>query len=161
MLESLKDFGIPDRTDENGIWQWNDVPSGETIQFAIESRGFARIHHSIPVKPGTIIETIVLKRPQVIVGQVIDAATKKAIPEFVFKRAFENVGGFPDGLFWTADEVRGTDGEYQATITMPPNNGSYTYKILATGYEPALSKSTPFQEGETRIDFELKKSRVK
>lgn len=159
-LESLREYGIPDRTDENGIWQWNDAPLGEKIQFAIESPGFARIHQlSITDKKG--IETIVMKRPQVIVGRVIDAESKKVIPEFVFKRAFENVGGFPDGLFWTADEIRGVDGEYQATISMPPNNGRYTYKVLAAGYEPAVSKSTAFQEGETRIDFELNKSRVK
>ena len=161
-LESLREFGIPDRTNENGIWEWKDAPPGETIQFAIESRGFARINrHPITAKRGMAQETVVMKRPQVIVGQVIDAQTKKAIPDFVFKRAFENVGGYPDGLFWTGDEVRGKEGEYQATITMPPHNGSYTYNIVAVGYEPAVSKSTKFTEGETRIDFELKKSREK
>ena len=161
-LESLREFGIPDRTDENGIWTWNDAPPGETIQFAIESPGFARIQqHPVTVKQGGRMETIVMKRPQVLVGRVIDAETKKAVPDFLVKRAFENVAGFPDGLFWTADEIRGKDGDYQGTISMPPHNGRYTYKVVATGYEPTVSKSTPFQEGEVRLDFELKKSQAK
>ncbi len=32
---------------------------------------------------------------------------------------------------------------------------SYTYRVLAEGYEAATSKSTPFTEGETTVNFEL------
>lgn len=45
---------------------------------------------------------------------------------------------------------------------MPPTRtGSFTYRILAEGYEPAVSESIPWVEGETTIDFELKPKSTK
>jgi hypothetical protein len=38
---------------------------------------------------------------------------------------------------------------------MPPQLGSYRYRVLAEGYEPKLSDSIEFDEGEVTLDFEL------
>lgn len=156
-LQQLRDFGIPQETDENGIWRWTDAPPGGAIGFAIQSPGFARVHNQlITVKSNGQEETIVMRRAQIIVGTVKDAMTKEPIKDFIVERAFEKTAGEPGGLWWLKEGIRGKDGKYKMTVTMPPSStGSYTYRIVAEGYEPAVSKSTPFTEGETTIDFEL------
>ena len=54
----------------------------------------------ITVNDASVERTIVLKQPQIITGRVIDARTKQPIPEFIVERAFEDVAGHPDGLYW-------------------------------------------------------------
>ena len=96
--------------------------------------------------------------PQIITGTVIDARTKQPIPEFIVERAFENVAGYPNGLFWASTDVTdGKNGAYRTKVSMPPRNGSYTYRARAVGYETSVSKSTPFIEGETTVNFELQR----
>lgn len=155
-LQELRDHGFPQYTDENGVWKWDDAPLGDRIHFAIQMRGYASVmNHDVTIFEGAEKKAIVMLRPQVITGTVIDAESRKPIREFVLERAFEGMAGHPGGLSWTSDGIRGKDGKYRGEITMPPHNGSYTYRILAEGYEPAISESTPFEEGETKIDFEL------
>ncbi|WP_010583823.1 M56 family metallopeptidase [Schlesneria paludicola] len=159
-LSTLQSHGLPERTDENGLYQWTDAPPGDVIEFDVEAKGFARvINRKIKFDLNGNDETIVMTRPQVLVGSVIDAVTKQPIENFVFEKAFENVGGYADGLYWAPSEgTIGKAGRYRATITMTPSQGRYTYRVRADGYEAAVSKSTPFQEGETEINFELKRS---
>jgi hypothetical protein len=64
--------------------------------------------------------------------------------------------GSPNGLYWASDVTRGKNGTYRKEVSMTPITGRYTYRALAEGYETAVSKSTPFTEGETTINFELK-----
>lgn len=155
-LQELRDHGFPQYTDENGVWKWNDAPSGDKIHFAIQMRGYASVmNHEVDIFEGEEKEAIVMMRPQVITGTVIDTVSKKPIKEFVLERAFERMAGHPDGLSWTSNGIRGKDGKYRGEITLPPHNGSYTYRILADGYEPEVSDSTRFEEGETTINFEL------
>ena len=108
------------------------------------------------VNDASVEKTIVLRQPQIIIGTVIDARTKQPIPEFIVERAFEKVAGYPDGLYWAATDVTsGKNGTYRQHVSMPPHNGSYTYRVRAAGYETSVAKSTPFTEGETAVHFEL------
>jgi beta-lactamase regulating signal transducer with metallopeptidase domain len=153
-LRVLQQFGIPRHTDEQGVWKWMNAPAGEQIGYDVMQRGFADVrNHTIEVTNRAVEETIVLKQPQIITGTVIDAESRKPIAEFVVERAFENMAGYPDGLSWTSDSTRGKDGEYRKRVTMPSD--SYTYRVLAEGYKPAVSKSTRFTEGKTKVNFEL------
>ena len=158
-LRALRQFGIPKETDEQGGWQWTDVPLGESIGYDVFKNGYSDVRDfKIQVNDATVEKTIVLKQPQIITGTVIDASTKQPIPEFIVERAFENVGGYPGGLFWTtAEATSGKNGTYRKQVTMPPHNGSYTYRARAAGYEPSVNKSTPFTEGETTVNFELQR----
>lgn len=158
-LRGLSRFGIPAETDEQGIWRWTDAPLHESIEFDVLKPGFSDVRkHTIRVDDATVEKTFVLKQPQVITGTVIDASTKQPIPEFIVEQAFENVGGYPDGLFWTTTGVTGgKNGAYRKQVTMPPHNGSYTYRARAAGYETSVSKSIPFTEGETTVNFEVQR----
>ena len=116
----------------------------------------------IAVNHASVEKTIVLKQPQIITGTVIGARTKEPVPEFVVERAFENVAGHPDGLYWAHDDMTGKNGTYLKQVSMPPHNGSYTYRVRAPAYETLVGKSIPFTVGETAVEFELhRKSTVK
>jgi len=155
-LRALRRFGIPRKADERGVWEWTDVPPGDSISYDIFKRGYADVRdHSISVEAETHGEVIVLNQPQVVTGTVINAITKQPIQDFVVERAFENVGGHVDGLYWASDGTRGKGGNYRKRVTMPPRRGTYTYRVLAHGYKTALKKSVPFVEGETTLNFEL------
>jgi beta-lactamase regulating signal transducer with metallopeptidase domain len=155
-LRVLRQFGIPPETDAQGIWRWTDAPRGEAIGYDVLYSDFSDVRdEKITVDDALVERTIVLKRPQLISGRVTDARTKQPIPAFVVERAFENVAGHPDGLYWASEKAKGKDGRYSIDVTMPPHNGRYTYRVRAAGYEIAVSKSTPFSEGETTVDFAL------
>ncbi|MDA0921672.1 MAG: M56 family metallopeptidase [Planctomycetota bacterium] len=157
-LRVLQQFGIPRETNEEGVWEWEHAPAREKIGYDVMKQGFADVrHHEIQVTDRAVEETIVLRRPQIITGVVIDAESRQPIGDFVVERAFEEMAGYPDGLSWTSQRTRGSDGTYRKRVTMPPSNGSYTYRVLAEGYKPAVSKSTPFTEGETKVNFELQR----
>lgn len=158
-LRALRQFGIRTETDEHGVWQWTDTPLGESIGFDVVKSGFSDVRDMmITVSDASVEKTITLRQPQVITGTVIDAGTKEPIPEFIVERAFEGVAGFPDGLYWaTTDVTNGKNGIYRKQVTMPPHNGSFTYRVRAAGYETSGGKSTPFTEGETTVHFELRR----
>ena len=158
-LRVLRRFGIPTETDEQGVWRWTDAPLSESIGFDVLKSGFSDVRdHKIRVNDASVEETIVLRQPQIITGTVTDAGTKQPIPEFIVERAFENVAGYPGGLYWaTTDATSGKNGTYRKQVTMPPHNGNYTYRVRAAGYETSVSKSIPFTEGETAVNFELQR----
>jgi protocatechuate 3,4-dioxygenase beta subunit len=151
-LGVLQKSCLPTKTDAQGIWQWNDFPRGEAIRFDFYKQGFADVRQlQIKVNDPSVIVTVVLNRPQVIVGTVVDAITKKPIPEFVIQRAFEGM----KELRWI-EPTRSKNGVYRKQIRMPSATGSYTYRAMAEGYTSAISQSTPYEEGKTTvINFEL------
>ena len=154
VLSALRRFGIPSEADEEGNWQWTDAPTGASIGYDVMKQGFADVRrHIITVNEDTVEETVVLRRPQIITGTVIDTKTKQPIAEFLVQRAFEGVAGHPDGLYWASDKTKGKNGKYRKQVTMPSD--SYTYRVLAEGYETTTSKSIPFTEGEKTVNFEL------
>ncbi|QDT43749.1 Methicillin resistance mecR1 protein [Gimesia alba] len=155
-ISVLQEYAIPTETDAQGNWQWENAPPGEPIYYDIVKPGFADIRDLKITVEGTETEkTITLKQPQLITGKVFDAKTRQPIEKFIVERAFENVGVLPGHLSWANDPTRGKNGTYKKRVTMPPHNGSYTYRARAEGYETAVSKSTPFKEGETVVNFEL------
>ncbi|MFK7778116.1 MAG: M56 family metallopeptidase, partial [Gimesia sp.] len=155
-LQVIQKHAVPTETNAQGHWEWNNAPPGEPIRYDILKRGFADIRDLEITVDGTETEkTIILKQPQFITGKVVDAKTRQPIANFIVERAFENVAGHPDGLSWANDLTRGKNGTYEKRVTMPPHNGHYTYRARAEGYKTAVSKSTPFKEGKTTVNFEL------
>lgn len=155
-LQVIQKYAVPMETDALGNWEWDNAPPDEPISYDILKRGFADIRDLRITANGAETEkTVILKQPQFITGKVIDAKTRQPITNFIVERAFENMAGHPDGLSWASDLTRGKNGTYKKRVTMPPHNGHYTYRARAEGYETAVSKSTPFKEGETTVNFEL------
>ncbi len=155
-LANLQKSVLPTTTDEEGVWRWDNFPIDESIKLDIFKSGFADVrHYDVEAHGDAIQRTIVLKRPQIIMGTVIDKVTKQPISEFVIERAFEGMTGYPGGLWW-GQPTRSRNGKYRKIVTMPPGNGSYTYRAMADGYEVSTSKSTPYKEGDTTVlNFEL------
>ncbi|MES1213126.1 MAG: carboxypeptidase-like regulatory domain-containing protein, partial [Singulisphaera sp.] len=154
---ALANFGLPQKTDENGVWEWTWAPPDDEIKYDVFGRGFMDVRDR-PIsatQPVTDV-TITLNRPQVLTGQAIDAVTKQPLETFVVQKAFEGVSGHPDGLYWEiAGDARGRNGQYTKSVTMPPRNGTYRYRALAEGYAPDVSESVKFEEGKVTLDFEL------
>lgn len=156
-LQVVQKYAVPTETDAQGNWEWDNAPPDEPIRYDILKRGFADIRDlQITVDGAETEKTVILKQPQFITGKVIDAKTRQSITKFIVERAFENMAGHPDGLSWASDLTRGKNGTYKKRVTMLPYNGHYTYRARAEGYETAVSKSTPFEEGKTTVvNFEL------
>lgn len=156
-LQVIQEYAVPMETNAQGNWEWDNAPPDEPIHYDIVKRGFADIRDlQITVDGAETEKTVILKQPQLITGKVIDAKTRQPITKFIVERAFENMAGYPDGLYWASDLTRGKNGTYKKRVTMPPHNGHYTYRARAEGYETAVSKSTPFEEGKTTVvNFEL------
>ncbi|MBI2826767.1 MAG: hypothetical protein HYX69_19005 [Planctomycetia bacterium] len=156
---AMRQFGIPRETDEDGIWEWTWAPADDPIKYDIMASGYMDVRdYEISARNNLNEVTITLKRPQVITGRAIDAETKKPIDDFVVQHGFEGFNKEPDGVYWaTATDARGRNGHYTKSMSMPTHRGSYRYRVLADGYEPAVSNSVPFAEGEVTLDFALKR----
>ena len=156
-LAPLSEIGAPDKTDEDGVWEWKWAPRGAEVEYEITKPGYVGIlKHAITAKDSAEAVRFVLKRPQVIIGKVIDKQTRKPIQDFVVEKGFEDVNATPTGMAWaSASAARQQGGTYRKEVFTEPHNGRYRYRALASGYEIAISESIPFKEGETTVDFEL------
>ena len=153
----LGQFGLPQQTNEEGVWEWTWAPPGDELKYDAYRSGYMDVRdRAIAATEDENEVTFTLKRPQTITGRVIDAETKLPIESFVVQKGFEGFNNEPDGVYWeTSADTRGRNGQYTKSITMPPHNGSYRYRVLADGYEPRMSESVKFDEGEVELDFEL------
>jgi len=155
-LTILREHGIPEYTNENGIWRWDHAPIGEKIQYDILARGYMDVRSKTLVAGDDANVRIGLSRPQILVGHVIDADTKEPIDEFVIQKGFEGMSEqeYPDGVWWT-NNTQGRAGRYRRIVSMP--KPSYRWKFVAKGYEPFASDTIPVGEGEFTLNVELKK----
>ncbi len=154
-LTVLREHGIPQHSDEDGLWRWDTAPGDELIKYDILGRGFMEIRGKTLVAGKEY--TLGLIRPQVLTGYVIDADTKEPIDEFVIQKGFEGMSrlDYPDGVWWTSNR-QGRGGRYRRVVSMP--KASYRWRFVAEGYEPFASESIPVQEGEVTLNVELKKT---
>jgi hypothetical protein len=150
-------YGLPQQTNTEGIWEWTWAPARDEIKYDAYSDGYMDVRdRTIAATQEENDVTIVFKRRQTLTGSVVDAVTKKPIETFVVQKGFEGFNNKPDGIFWDlSTDTRGRNGRYTESITMPTSHGSYRYRVLAEGYEPGISESVKFEEGEVKVDVEL------
>jgi hypothetical protein len=159
----LRQFIMSETTDANGKWVWEGVPSGESLKLDFFKSGFMDVRdYELKVSKDMKI-TQVFKRPQILTGTVLDAATKRPIEEFVVQKGFYTVPEDRDdesGKTWwpESDGIRYRSGKYRREISMPTQSGFYRFRIHATGYEVSESGPIPVQEGVYPLNFELKRS---
>ena len=97
----LAKFGLPQKTDENGVWEWSWAPPDDELKYDVYGREYMDVRdYPIAATQAEKEVTITLKRPQLLSGHVIDATTKKPIESFVVQKGFEGFKNKPDGVSW-------------------------------------------------------------
>ncbi len=138
-------------SDENGIWVWNEAPLDEFKADICRPGGMQLPRQSLVARA----EEYVFRVPGALVvsGDVIDAATRKPIPEF---RVVPGGADNQEPVFWRRNQsftARG--GQYRIEET---RGGSVNLiRIEAEGYQPAISREIKSDEGAISINFELKR----
>jgi beta-lactamase regulating signal transducer with metallopeptidase domain/protocatechuate 3,4-dioxygenase beta subunit len=142
---------VNDRTDKNGVWQWNEAPLDEFRADICPPGGM-----QLPEQPFVAREkeyVVRLPAPLVISGRVIDAKTREPVKSF---RVVPGIRGeshmnWARGLSYLA-----ADGQYR----FQPNRGylAHLVRIEAEGYRVAVSREIKSTEGTVQIDFELTKA---
>ncbi len=153
----LAKYGVPRKTNEDGLWEWTWAPPDDAIEYDAYCSGFMDVREKVIAATEDVNEvTITLKRPQIISGRVVDATTKQPIDSFLVQKGFEDFKDKPDGVYWdNAQDTRGRNGQYTKSISLPPQLGAYRYRVLAEGYQSQMSRSVKFEEGQVTLDFEL------
>lgn len=155
-LRVLRKHGIPEHTNEEGIWLWDSAPSGQKLKYDIVSRGYMSVRKKTLVAGDDAKIRIAASRPHILTGHVIDADTNQPIDEFVIQQGFEGMSQreHPDGVWWT-NNTRARDGRYRRVLSR--SKPCYRWKFVAKGYQPFASDSIPVGEGEFILNVELKK----
>ncbi|MGL4942912.1 MAG: carboxypeptidase regulatory-like domain-containing protein [Thermoguttaceae bacterium] len=138
-------------TDENGEWTWIEAPDDEVIFDMCDGKHMDLRQNSMKARDEPYVFTVVpgLK----ISGNVVDAKTGQAIPEFqVFLGAVWNEE-YP--IEFECVPNVGTNGRYLIDETYPKHY--FQVKIEADGYEPSTSRKILSDEGAINVDFNLNK----
>jgi hypothetical protein len=136
--------------DQNGVWVWNEAPLDEFKADICRPDGMQLPRQSLVSRA----EEYVFRVPGALVvsGKVIDAVTRKPIPEF---RVVPGGRDDQDPTFWNREEsFMATDGHYQIRRTR--GDSVNLVRIEADGYQAAVSRDIKSNEGAVSIDFELK-----
>ncbi len=140
------------RTDQNGQWTWVEAPDDEVIFDMFDGKHMDLRQVPLKAQGEEYVFTVVpgLK----ISGEVLDAETGQAIPEFQVYRG----GGWKEDSPIAFERVPnvGGDGRYRIDETYPQLY--FQVKIEAEGYEPSTSRKILSDEGAIIVDFKLKKS---
>ena len=151
-LTVLREHGIPENSDETGVWQWPTAPIDQEVSYDILKRGFMDIRGQ-KFSAGKK-HSVTLRRPQILLGKVVDARTKQPIDEFVIQKGFEGMSSrdYPEGVWWTSN-TQERNGKFRRLVSMPKD--SYRWRFVAEGYESYSTNSIPVTEGEHVLNVEL------
>lgn len=144
---------VPDRADENGVWEWHEAPLDQIKVDICPPGGMQLIEQ--PISPRDEEYVFHTSPALVVTGSVIDALTKEPIP------AFHVTPGIREGrpqLQWFNN------------IAFDAKNGKYEYRqdrgydahyvrIEAPGYVTTASREINSDEGAITVNFELQRGR--
>jgi hypothetical protein len=138
-------------TDENGIWIWESAPKGREVYYDVLKSGYMEIRDLRRTAFEDAVFDVTLKRPQVVKGRVVDAQAKQPVESFVVQK------GWLSGP-WETIRPCYHAGTYERSVPTPPRDDAYRYRVLAEGYETAVSDPVKHEEGEVTVNFELKRA---
>ena len=136
-------------SDEKGIWVWNEAPLDEFKADICRPDGMQLPRQSLIARP----DEYVFRVPGALVvsGEVIDAATRKPIPEF---RVVPGQTVDQQPVFWRRTEsFTAKGGHYRIHETR--GDSVNLIRIEAEGFQPAVSREIKSDEGAISINFEL------
>ncbi len=142
-------------TGDDGCFEWIDA-SNQAFQFQFYKEGFQRLE--INLSPQEEIYQITLRPPLVISGTVVDAMTGQPIPKFevIPGLAFESMDGGP--IWIRRNTINGSEGKFSISLDHP--YPSHFIRIIAEGYEPAVSRAFKSDEDQPTWEFVLNKGEV-
>ena len=146
-------------TDAAGRFVWTNAPEQPCTWNFSRSGYMGRRHMYFKPSDG---EAVVTLGPAFrLAGTVIDAATRKPIPEFVLNSRYVQQQSSSSGTWydWTRKTFR--DGKFNVDYEQPLLGGAsamhdWQFRVEADGYEPAVSRVIRDAERGTNIVFELK-----
>ncbi|TWU47159.1 Thiol-disulfide oxidoreductase ResA [Rubripirellula tenax] len=150
---SLVDASIPQKSNKQGIYQWDNGPVDE-IAFDMLAEGFLdKRQYKLSASDEEQVVTFI--RPLMVSGKVVDATTKQPIEEFEVIQGMQFEGS--DWINWERQSSKlGSAGTFQSTFGFP--RPGHLLRIEAKGYAPMDSRVLRSDEGEVSLSFELEPS---
>ena len=144
-------LGWQGNTDAEGRFVWNAAPADE-VEYHVVARGFRAIR-DCRLTPSEEEQAIVMFRPLVVSGKVMDKETGLPIPAFTLVSGIDWGDGRAPS-WQRGSEQQGRDGVYREEFS---ESHDYCIRIEAPGYLPAISRVFDEDEGDFTYDFELEK----
>jgi uncharacterized GH25 family protein len=143
---------ISQYADEQGVWEWNEAPRDEFKADICPPGAEGMQLLEQPLKARDEEYVFRLPPPLVISGRVVDSTTGAAVESF---RVIPGIRSSQTHMNWArGDSFAAAAGEYR----LKPNRGylAHLVRIEAEGYQVAVSREIKSDEGDVRVDFELK-----
>ncbi len=139
-------------TDENGVWEWDEAPLDEIQADICRPGGMQLPYQSLVARD----EEYVFTPPQALVvsGSVVDAKTKQPIKKFRVTQGFGGPNLGPGTQWSNRSRYEATGGAYQTQFDRMYD--AHFVRIEADGYKVAVSRKINADEGQVKINFELK-----
>ncbi len=149
---------VPGNSDAEGNYRWTWAPD-DVIEYSFQKNGYLAVR-DMALKPSDEVRTITMLRPLTINGTVIDAETKKPIPEFNVIPGINwgqpNISGGEVG--WETEKTQPFRGGQFKTVFDDPRHGHHV-RVEATGYLPFSSEMYKDDQGEVNLTVELQKGK--
>jgi hypothetical protein len=150
-------------SDASGLAEWKNAPA-DAVGLTVVHETFQRV--DVKFTADDEVHAVVLQRPTIVTGRVVDARTKQPLP------AFRVVKGrhFPDlrhgWSHWGFHApLAGREGTFRVEFREPaamsnPQGGPgeagfHRVRIDADGYRPGISRPIANEEENATLDFEL------
>lgn len=140
-----------DYADENGIWEWNEAPLDEFSADICRPGGMQLSYQKLVAREKEYVFTP--PKALVVSGTVVDAKTKKPVPNFRATPGLRNKDP-RIGINWDVrSSFEATKGKYSVRQTR--EQIAHMIRIEAEGYKVAVSRDIQSNEGAIEINFEL------
>ena len=142
---------LPDTTDEDGWWRWDEAPADEILADIIHPGGGQMQQRRLIA--GDVPHVFMPPPRLVIRGRVVDLQTGEPVDRFRVIKGIRSV--MPDErLHWLHNEAfESVDGRYE--VSFDRADPSAVVRIEAAGYRPAQTRDVAFDEGEVVEDLRL------
>jgi uncharacterized GH25 family protein/peroxiredoxin len=152
--QDLRTLTFRSTTDREGRFVWKNAPRDAVI-FNFSANGF-RSDRNRPLTASDDEQTITLYPELLIRGTVVDEETGKPVDKFQYCSGFRR--DTEDQSFFDNQFIPGENGrfEYHMEEASMPNN---FVKVMAEGYNPAISRAFKPTEGQQSFEFKLKKGK--
>ncbi|WP_165066674.1 carboxypeptidase regulatory-like domain-containing protein [Paludisphaera rhizosphaerae] len=138
------------KSDADGRFVWKNAPD-DTVQFTFYREGYM-YREDTPMKAGDAEQVVVMNPTLAISGSVVDAVTRRSIPQFTVLPGYIS-SGQPEPS-WLRNDLRTfSDGRYEVKTDIPYKGRAL--RVEAPGYKPVVSRVFQPDEGVVTEDFAL------
>ena len=149
---SVLDSGVPNRTNEFGVYRWSWAPEDE-IRFSISAEGYTPTN--VTLSASETPHTVELFRPLEIAGDVYAKETGQPIDAFTVQSLrYSDLERFPERFSEDSDRAEGRNGTFLST---PYLEGNYRFKVEAVGYKPFITEMYETGDDVPRLKIYLEK----